>query len=170
VEGLATTVVEDAKRARQTLCDAARRSATNPDDASAAEPEAAAGEEALCDPFAIVALKGRHKGRIIKLQPTAAQHTWTVGRAEGCDICLAGDDEVSSQHAKIHFEKKQFKLMDTGSTNGTFATNNKGCPIKLKSNKNHVLKTDMLMTFGSSTFKWCLFEDAASIAQSTKEM
>ena len=35
--------------------------------------------------------------------------------------------------------------------------------VKLKKNKNHVLKVDHLITFGSCTFKWCYHADAVAL-------
>ena len=68
-------------------------------------------------------------------------------------------------HAQISFERKQFKLMDVGSTNGTHVTNEKMSTFKLKKKKNHVLKVGHLVTFGSTTFKWCFAADADAIAE-----
>lgn len=81
------------------------------------------------------------------------------------DFCLHGDDEVSSKHAKLSYNKrsKQFQLMDVGSTNGTFATSQLVKAAKLKKNKNHPLKLGHLVTFGSTTFKWCYHADALAL-------
>ena len=54
----------------------------------------------LCDPFALVAIRGVHTGRIIKIEATEEKSSWSVGRSDDNDSSLAGDDEVSSQHAQ----------------------------------------------------------------------
>lgn len=55
----------------------------------------------LTDPFALVAIRGKFAGRIVRVAPEEGKVRWTVGRSEDADISLAGDDEVSSQHAII---------------------------------------------------------------------
>jgi len=128
-----------------------------------AQAAAAEGVEA----FALVGIKGAHVGKVLKIQPVAGIAKWTIGRAENKnDHSLAGDDEVSSEHAKIVYETKtkQFKLMDVGSTNGTFASSLVATAVKLKARKYHTLKLDHLVTFGSTTFKWCYYADALNLA------
>jgi pSer/pThr/pTyr-binding forkhead associated (FHA) protein len=44
----------------------------------------------------------------------------TIGRREGCDVCLNYDSQVSREHAILTFDGKHFWLDDTDSTNGTF--------------------------------------------------
>ncbi len=44
----------------------------------------------------------------------------TIGRREGCDICLNYDSQVSREHAVVIFDGEHFWLEDTTSTNGTF--------------------------------------------------
>lgn len=44
----------------------------------------------------------------------------TVGRRDGCDICLNYDSQVSREHAVLTYDGERFWLEDTGSTNGTF--------------------------------------------------
>ena len=148
------------KRGRQALLEIA-----NPATEEAPEP-AVVPEGPLCDPFALVAIRGLRAGTVFKLQPTQAQTEWKIGRDKQADISLAGDDEVSSTHAQITFEKKQFKLMDLDSTNGTVATkgsNFKG--VRLLAMKNHILKVNHLVTFGGSTFRWCYFSDAEEVVK-----
>ena len=164
---------EQVSRARKTLLEAASQQSAAEEVATELaeeEPAACDSDQPLCEPFAMVAIRGIHVGRIIRLEPTAAQKSWTVGRVAECDICLVGDDEVSSRHAKIHFEKKQFKLMDESSTNGTFATNGQGKTVRLKSGKNHILKENHLMSFGGSSFRWCSNAKAEEHATYAKEM
>eukprot|EP00967_Tisochrysis_lutea_P101861 scaffold153041_cov28-Tisochrysis_lutea.AAC.1 len=147
------------KRARQVLRDVANeqiRAATadesNSSDGAAALPggvvEATAVVDQQCDAFALVAIRGTHKGRSFKIEPSSDKKVWTIGRTSDNDICLSGDDEVSSAHAKVMFDRKQFKLQDLSSTNGTYATNGAGSTCKLKPRKNHVLKLDHLVSFG----------------------
>ena len=90
---------------------------------------------------------------------------WTIGRTEENDLCLAGDDEASSSHAQLSFERKQFKLLDLDSTNGTFATNGLGSTFRLKKKKNHILKVGHLITFGGSMFKWVYAADADALSE-----
>merc|ERR1711957_1043274 len=103
---------------------------------------------------------------IFKVQPTDSQKLWKIGRDKAADLSLAGDEEVSSAHAQISFDRKQFKLMDLGSTNGTVATvgnNFKG--VALKKMRNHILKVNHLVTFGGSTFRWCYFSEAETVVK-----
>ena len=44
----------------------------------------------------------------------------TIGRREGCDICLNYDSQVSREHAVVIYDGEHFWLEDTSSTNGTF--------------------------------------------------
>jgi pSer/pThr/pTyr-binding forkhead associated (FHA) protein len=44
----------------------------------------------------------------------------TIGRREGCDVCLNYDSQVSREHALVIYDGEKFWLEDTGSTNGTF--------------------------------------------------
>ena len=129
---------------------------------SSLQPQAAADT----DTFMLVAICGCFAGRVFKCQPSSLQRSWKIGRGYDNDICLVGDEEVSSHHAQITFENEQFKLMDLGSTNGTFVTSalvEKAA--KLKKRKYHTLKIDQLVTFGSTTFKWCHHADMTLSAE-----
>jgi len=44
----------------------------------------------------------------------------SIGRREGCDICLNYDSQVSREHAVLSYDGQRFWLEDTRSTNGTF--------------------------------------------------
>jgi len=142
------------KKARKTLRDVANEQVqataeeSTSGEAAAAAAEPASASDQQCDAFALVAIRGSHLGRIFKMQPSAEKKVWTVGRTADNDICLTGDDEVSSAHAKVAFERKQFKLQDLSSTNGTYTTNGAGSTCKLKPRKNHMLKLDHLVSFG----------------------
>ena len=52
----------------------------------------------------------------------------------------SGRPAAIGARGQVHFERKQFKLLDLGSTNGTFATNGLGSTFRLKKRKNHILK------------------------------
>lgn len=51
--------------------------------------------------------------------------TITIGRREGCDVCLSYDSQVSREHAMIICEQDKFWLEDLNSTNGTFLDDQK---------------------------------------------
>ena len=160
-----TEFEQGVKRGRQALVEIANP-ATEEAPAASTEGETVTVEGPLCDPFALVAIRGPRSGEIFKVQPTESQKLWKIGRDKAADLSLAGDDEVSSAHAQISFDRKQFKLMDLGSTNGTVATvgnNFKG--VALKKMRNHILKVNHLVTFGGSTFRWCYFSDAETVVQ-----
>ncbi len=44
----------------------------------------------------------------------------TIGRREGCDVCLSYDSQVSREHAVVIYDGDMFWLEDLDSTNGTF--------------------------------------------------
>lgn len=44
----------------------------------------------------------------------------TIGRREGCDVCLNYDSQVSREHATVVYDGETFWLEDLDSTNGTF--------------------------------------------------
>lgn len=150
MEGLVESFEVEAKKARTVLRDIASGSSAGADEAGACAPAS------FCDPFALVAIGGKFAGRVYKFEPNEVKSTWTIGRTENNDIGLTGDEEVSSSHAQISYEKKQFKLMDLGSTNGTFTSTQLVSAAKLKKKKNHVLKVGHIITFGACTFKWCV--------------
>ena len=169
MEGLIESFDGEAKKARKVLREIGASASTADEvgaSATSADSAADAKAGAASDAFALVAITGLFAGKVFKFQPNPVQNTWSVGRADDNDVSLAGDDEVSSKHAQISFAGKQFKLMDLGSTNGTFASNGLVPAAKLKKKKNHVLKVDHLVTFGSCTFKWCYHTDAQTLADS----
>jgi len=49
----------------------------------------------------------------------------TIGRREGCDVCLNYDSQVSREHALLTYDGVRFWLEDTASTNGTFVDDDK---------------------------------------------
>ena len=61
-------------------------------------------------------------------------------------------------------KKEEYKLMDIGSSNGTYIKTDKKT-FKAPKKKNHVLKDKHLVTFGGqSTFMWCFASDAQQMA------
>lgn len=44
----------------------------------------------------------------------------SIGRREGCDVCLSYDSQVSREHAVLIYDGSHFVLEDCNSTNGTF--------------------------------------------------
>jgi pSer/pThr/pTyr-binding forkhead associated (FHA) protein len=44
----------------------------------------------------------------------------TIGRREGCDVCLSYDSQVSREHARLTYDGDTFWLEDLGSTNGSY--------------------------------------------------
>ena len=162
------------KRGRQAL----KEIANPPTDDAEVElaPELATAVAApgpLCDPFALVAIAGPKAGEIFKIEATEEQTVWKIGRdPKQVDISLLGDDEVSSKHAQISYQKKQFKLQDLGSTNGTLVTTGaaKGKPIKLQPKKNHILKVNHLVRVGGSDFRWCYHSDVATVLEQVEAL
>ena len=163
MDGLIDSFDTEAKKAKKALKDIG---AAAPVDESGAAASSEGAAPAAPDTFALVAITGLFAGKVFQFVPNAVQTTWSIGRAEDNDVCLKGDDEVSSYHAQISFTAKQFKLQDLGSTNGTFASNGLVSAAKLKKKKNHSLKVDHLITFGSCTFKWTYHQAAQEIADS----
>jgi pSer/pThr/pTyr-binding forkhead associated (FHA) protein len=75
------------------------------------------------DEIAIALMSGPKDGTVLAFEtlldsdkPTEI----TIGRRDGCDVCLNYDSQVSREHALVIFDGEQFWLEDTGSTNGTF--------------------------------------------------
>ena len=177
MNGLVESFEGEAKKARTVLREVAANASSGggsaEDNGGEASSTAAAAASSSTAPdqieaLALVAIRGPFAGSVYKFQPNGIQSTWSIGRSVDNDISLSGDDEISSKHAQISFvaKDKQFKLMDVGSTNGTFASNGLVPAAKLKKKKNHVLKVDHLVTFGSCTFKWCFYRDGAALAES----
>jgi pSer/pThr/pTyr-binding forkhead associated (FHA) protein len=80
------------------------------------------------DEIAITFMSGPQDGAVLSFEtpqenddPTAL----TIGRREGCDVCLNYDSQVSREHALITVEDGHFWLEDTNSTNGTFVRGEK---------------------------------------------
>lgn len=161
------------KRGRQALKDIANPPAE--DSEVELDPSLKAAVDAnapLCDPFALVAISGPKAGQIFKIEATEEQTVWKIGREKTADISLFGDDEVSSKHAQIAYQKKQFKLQDLGSTNGTLVTTDttKRKPIKLQPKKNHILKVNHLVRVGGSDFRWCYHSDVPTVLEQVEAL
>ena len=174
VEGLIDDFKAEAKKARTVLREVAANAVGGTDDvdpAAAGEGSSSeqepAGAGQLSDAFAMVVIKGIFAGKVFRFQPTQMQKKWTIGRAEDNDVSLEGDDEVSSYHAEVSFnvKDKQFKILDKGSSNGTWVDTTIAKATKLKK-KAHTLKVDQILTIGASTtVQWCYHTDAMTIAK-----
>lgn len=75
------------------------------------------------DEILIALMSGPQDGAVLSFetlldseQPTEI----TIGRREGCDVCLSYDSQVSREHALLSFDGERFWLEDTRSTNGTY--------------------------------------------------
>ena len=64
----------------------------------------------------LVVIEGRDEGRALLLREGG---TYRVGTADDCDLVLT-DDRVSGHHLALHIEGGRFRLVDEGSTNGTY--------------------------------------------------
>ena len=82
------------------------------------------------------------------------RRAWTVGRAEGNDVCITGAN-VSRRHVRIEFDGQRFTLMDLDSTNGTFLGDSQLLPgvpevwtpdkiLRVGDNKLHLEQTQQL--------------------------
>jgi pSer/pThr/pTyr-binding forkhead associated (FHA) protein len=80
------------------------------------------------DEIAIALMSGPQDGTVLTFEtlldsdePTEI----TIGRREGCDVCLNYDSQVSREHALLVFDGEHFWLEDTNSTNGTYVGDEK---------------------------------------------
>jgi hypothetical protein len=90
----------------------------------------------------IVGIGGAHSGAVFML--TAGDYT--LGRSDACEICLAGDNQVSRAHSRISVDENGFAtLTDLGSTNGTLVN---GVRITTAP-----LAPGMAFVVGTTTFK-----------------
>lgn len=51
---------------------------------------------------------------------TQAQQIWTIGRDSQQVVISIRDKRLSRRHAAIHYSQQEFRLIDLGSTNGSF--------------------------------------------------
>ncbi|WP_395146045.1 FHA domain-containing protein [Armatimonas sp.] len=98
----------------------------------------------------IAALGGTVSGA--RLEGASGTHTLkaavtTVGRKAGNDLVISGDSFVSGSHAQLLFEGGGYKVVDTGSTNGT-RLNGK----KLTANVPETLASGDMIQFGQTGF------------------
>ena len=93
----------------------------------------------------LIGLNELYKNQYFYLRPPQI----TIGRDDKNDMVLK-DQSVSSQHARITYENKQWKIVNLLSSNGTFVNDRKVSQYKL----NH----GDLLRFGSLQFR---FETAA---------
>ena len=90
----------------------------------------------------LVGISGAFSGEIFDLSPGE----FLIGRAETCEIALAGDNQVSRSHAKITVDDGGLaEVTDLGSTNGSLVN---GARVE-----SSILAPGMTLTIGTSTFK-----------------
>jgi pSer/pThr/pTyr-binding forkhead associated (FHA) protein len=80
-------------------------------------------EYSRVDEIVIALMSGPKDGTVLAFETLLDSDKPTeisIGRREGCDVCLNYDSQVSREHALVTFDGEQFWLEDTGSTNGTF--------------------------------------------------
>ncbi len=69
-------------------------------------------------PAVLLVRSGRSVGRVVELRlPFGAEQQWSLGRSSLSDVVL-DDPTVSSDHAYLRCERKQWNITDNGSTNG----------------------------------------------------
>lgn len=64
----------------------------------------------------LVVADGPMRGEDFRLPSGTAR----LGQHPTCDICLAGDTFISTQHAEIRFQGGKYGIHDLASTNGLF--------------------------------------------------
>lgn len=75
------------------------------------------------DEILLTFMSGPKDGDIVSVQTlldSGKPSEITIGRREGCDVCLNYDSQVSREHALVIYDGEFFWLEDTNSTNGTF--------------------------------------------------
>lgn len=79
------------------------------------------------DEIAIALMSGPQDGAVLSFETRieSDETEITIGRREGCDVCLNYDSQVSREHARVLYDGEQFWLEDTNSTNGTFLGDDK---------------------------------------------
>lgn len=73
----------------------------------------------------VMVMSGPDDGLVLKLQqpinPDSNVATFTIGRRESCDVCIAFDTSVSRLHAQLLIsDDSDLMLTDENSRNGTF--------------------------------------------------
>lgn len=70
----------------------------------------------------LIVISGRSVGRMYKLSASGSETS--IGRTPDADVFI-DDEGVSRRHAKIAYDSGSVRLIDLGSTNGTFANGQK---------------------------------------------
>lgn len=81
-----------------------------------------------------------------------------VGRAED-SLVLRTHAAVSREHASLFWTGRQWEVRDLGSANGTHLNNE-----KLMSGKDHPVRLDSIIRFGSDEERWKLVDDRGPVA------
>jgi pSer/pThr/pTyr-binding forkhead associated (FHA) protein len=82
----------------------------------------------VVDEIAVALMSGPQDGAVLTFETAldSGQPTeLTIGRREGCDVCLSYDSQVSREHAVLIYDGDHFWLEDTSSTNGTYLGDDK---------------------------------------------
>jgi pSer/pThr/pTyr-binding forkhead associated (FHA) protein len=77
----------------------------------------------MMDEIAIALMSGPQDGAVLSFETLLESEgptEITIGRREGCDVCLNYDSQASREHAILTFDGSHFWLEDTNSTNGTY--------------------------------------------------
>lgn len=75
------------------------------------------------DEIAVALMSGPKDGDVITINTLLDSDDpveMTIGRREGCDVCLSYDSQVSREHARLTYDGDTFWLEDLGSTNGSY--------------------------------------------------
>jgi pSer/pThr/pTyr-binding forkhead associated (FHA) protein len=75
------------------------------------------------DEIAVALMSGPQDGAVMTFETTLEPDEpteVTIGRREGCDVCLSYDSQVSREHALLIYDGERFWLEDSNSTNGTY--------------------------------------------------
>ena len=65
-------------------------------------------------------MSGPADGRTQVIEFDGITATATIGRQDGCSVCLPTDPDASRKHARLVFRDNAWWLEDLGSANGTF--------------------------------------------------
>jgi len=75
------------------------------------------------DEISVALMSGPQDGAILTFETlldSGEPTEITIGRREGCDVCLNYDSQVSREHAMLWYDGERFWLEDQNSTNGTY--------------------------------------------------
>ena len=93
---------------------------------------------------------GRNRPWTMKLPP---KETWLIGRSTSCDVALAFESVVSSQHAKVQLRNGRVELTDLSSLNGTWVNGR-------RTRKAQIEPSDSVM-IGSALLRFTPAEDGS---------